>query len=202
MSEVESLKTKWEEALAKKREKEQAGKEIISKALKVSQEKTETNRNQPYYTPPTRAFLKNREKKLELDKNVNKIQIVNLTGSLADQPGFYCKTCDVLLKSSEAYLDHCNGRRHQKLCGFSLRVERSSLDDVKNRLQQVKKPQLLDENYDLEEKLKAAKEEKERLKAQKKEQKKKQKIEEQVHAVPVDVEDEMKAMGFDFTSFK
>ena len=157
--------------------------------------------------------MKARDGQLELDKNVNKTQVVNLAGPLSDQPGFFCHVCSVLLKSSDAFLDHINGRLHQKACGFSMRVERSSLEDVQAKLRQIKEGALGKKrdgesaaDYDLQKKLDLVRLEEERAKREKKEQKKakKQRMEEEASKefqVDDDTAEQMKAMGFDFQSF-
>lgn len=60
------------------------------------------------------------------------------TGSGLISHGFFCETCRASFTSSDAYLDHCNGRVHQKNLGLSLKVERvDEVDRVKARLQQL-----------------------------------------------------------------
>ena len=63
-------------------------------------------------------------------------------GVTATGVGWHCKVCDCYLKDSHTYLDHINGRKHQRKLGYSMRVQRSSADDVKAKLaalQQKKK---------------------------------------------------------------
>lgn len=48
--------------------------------------------------------------------------------------GWHCKVCDCFLRDSHTYLDHINGRKHQRNLGYSMRVERSSKDQVSSRL--------------------------------------------------------------------
>jgi U4/U6.U5 tri-snRNP component SNU23 len=48
--------------------------------------------------------------------------------------GWHCKICDCFLKDSHTYLDHINGRKHQRNLGYSMRVERSTKDQVLSRL--------------------------------------------------------------------
>ena len=58
--------------------------------------------------------------------------------------GFFCDVCDCLLKDTANYLDHINGKRHQKNLGFSMRVERVGLDAVKARIAALKQKKLED----------------------------------------------------------
>ena len=52
--------------------------------------------------------------------------------------GFYCSICRASFTSSDAYLDHCNGRLHLRNTGTSHRVERvDQVDRVKARLESL-----------------------------------------------------------------
>jgi U4/U6.U5 tri-snRNP component SNU23 len=53
--------------------------------------------------------------------------------------GWHCKVCDCFLKDSHTYLDHINGKKHQRNLGYSMRVEKSTADQVKERLAQLKR---------------------------------------------------------------
>mmetsp|Transcript_1461 Transcript_1461/g.3232 ORF Transcript_1461/g.3232 Transcript_1461/m.3232 type:complete len:289 (+) Transcript_1461:60-926(+) len=101
-----------------------------------------------------RAFLKARTNKIKsLDAKIGSVEIVNPEaaattksiandGGLVDKDsavtksgiGWHCKVCDCFLKDSLAYLDHINGRKHQRNLGYSMRVERSTQDQVVSRL--------------------------------------------------------------------
>ena len=48
--------------------------------------------------------------------------------------GYHCPTCECTLKDSEAYLDHINGKRHQRKLGFSMRVEAATVEAVRARI--------------------------------------------------------------------
>ena len=39
--------------------------------------------------------------------------------------------CDCILRDSASYLDHINGKYHNRALGMSMRVERSTADDVR-----------------------------------------------------------------------
>jgi len=78
--------------------------------------------------------------KIDLDQKVGKIEVINPT-SAGDYrgAGFWCETCSCLLKDSASYLDHINGKKHQRALGFSMRVERADVGAVKNRMEELKK---------------------------------------------------------------
>ena len=71
-----------------------------------------------------------RDYKLDLSVNLGKSKIVG--GSA--EAGYYCSLCDCVLKDSTTYLHHINGKYHQRALGMSMRVERSTADQVKERL--------------------------------------------------------------------
>eukprot|EP00934_Nitzschia_sp_Nitz4_P001365 Nitzschia sp. Nitz4//scaffold37_size175936//159877//160792//NITZ4_002068-RA/size175936-augustus-gene-0.13-mRNA-1//1//CDS//3329549854//1365//frame0 len=97
-----------------------------------------------------RAFLKARRSRVDVDSKVGSVEMVNPeaaattsvgdVGSIKDGVtktgvGWHCKVCDCFLRDSHTYLDHINGRKHQRNLGFSMRVERSSKDQVSSRLE-------------------------------------------------------------------
>jgi U4/U6.U5 tri-snRNP component SNU23 len=88
----------------------------------------------------SRAFLKAREQHVDLDSKVGKSEIVNpTTAAGARGAGFWCEVCSCLLKDSVAYLDHINGKKHQRALGYSMRTERADVDSVKDRLAALKR---------------------------------------------------------------
>lgn len=71
-----------------------------------------------------------REKKVDLTSKLGKTQVVTAASLPSQQGGWYCETCKCGLKDSINYLDHINGKKHQKALGYSMRVERSSVSQV------------------------------------------------------------------------
>ena len=63
---------------------------------------------------------------------------ISKTTAIEDSGGFYCEVCECNLKDSISYLDHINGKNHQKKLGFSMKVKKSTVDDIVNRFAQKK----------------------------------------------------------------
>lgn len=126
---------------------------------------------------------------LKLDSNLNKTRIISAADE-ASGPGFNCQMCNLTFKDNLGYLDHLNSPIHLSNAGLSNRVERSTLAQVLERLEQRKiKPVQRDPREILEERLKVELEEKRRKKEMKKALKRSD----------LDLEtnpDEMLAMGF------
>ena len=62
-----------------------------------------------------------------------------ISEDIKTQSLFYCETCKVHLKDSQAYLDHINGKNHYKALGMSMVVEKVGLDKVKEKLAGLKR---------------------------------------------------------------
>ena len=105
----------------------------------------------------------------------NKDAVVKKTGV-----GWHCSVCDCFLKDSHTYLDHINGRKHQRALGFSMRVERSTESDLMGklgRLQQDKKKKQASEQEDIVvnyDKLVKDRDEEERLRKEERQRKRKE----------------------------
>lgn len=86
-----------------------------------------------------RATLKAREQQIDLAANLHRTQVSSVAAPLSQQAGYYCDVCDCVLKDSLAYLDHINGKWHNRALGMSMRVEKSTADQVRKRLEEAKK---------------------------------------------------------------
>mmetsp|Transcript_68775 Transcript_68775/g.76960 ORF Transcript_68775/g.76960 Transcript_68775/m.76960 type:complete len:276 (-) Transcript_68775:45-872(-) len=101
-----------------------------------------------------RAFLKARTDKVgSLDAKIGSVEFINpdtatttksvvSDGTLVNKDnavtksgiGWHCKVCDCFLRDSHAYLDHINGRKHNRTLGYSMRVANTTKDDAVSRL--------------------------------------------------------------------
>ena len=130
-----------------------------------------------------RAFLQQRKGKVDLAHKLGKSQVITGATPSAQRGGYYCAVCDCELRDSVAYLDHINGKKHQKKMGFSMRVERSSVGAVKDRFKSLKRKQSeatklsKAEEYDYGERIRALEDEEERAKRQKRQAKARRKQE-------------------------
>jgi len=138
-----------------------------------------------------RAFLKARQKSLDLEAKVGTSEMVSAEQAairhtnavVKSGVGWHCKVCNCFMKDSNAYLDHINGRQHLKKLGFSMRVERSTNDQVKDRLKKLaaakkakeQSDKIIDEVTDFNELVKKKDEENKRLREERKQQRKERK---------------------------
>ncbi|KAF6260977.1 hypothetical protein COO60DRAFT_1269087 [Scenedesmus sp. NREL 46B-D3] len=88
-----------------------------------------------------RSNLQKRDYAVNLSDRLGKTQVIGLNTPLNQQAGYYCSVCDCVLRDSQSYLDHINGKYHNRALGMSMKVEKSSVEQVKSRLQQLKEKQ-------------------------------------------------------------
>lgn len=89
-----------------------------------------------------KKLLEGRKEEISLDKNLGKVHILTLKTPKEQQGGYYCEICDCVLKDSQTYLDHINGKNHNRMLGFSMNVKKVTVDEVKKKLELLKKKKM------------------------------------------------------------
>ncbi|XP_019080365.1 uncharacterized protein LOC100263190 isoform X2 [Vitis vinifera] len=115
--------------------------EYLERARKREQEEEEGGRHKSKSKGPPvqRKPLKHRDYEVDLESRLGKTQVVTPIAPLSQQAGYYCSVCECVVKDSANYLDHINGKKHQRALGMSMRVERASLQQVQERFEVLKK---------------------------------------------------------------
>jgi len=113
--------------------------EVRAKARLAEEESLEEDRERAKTAPQPivqRAPLQRRTEDLRLDTFAGTRQLITGAQAIAGQfaGAYHCKVCDCVLRDSANYLSHINGRKHTRMLGMSMRAERSTVEEVRARL--------------------------------------------------------------------
>ncbi|XP_076910122.1 uncharacterized protein LOC143567635 [Bidens hawaiensis] len=172
--------------------------EYKQRAREREEKELERSKSKAKGPPVQRKPLKHRDYEVDLDSRLGKTQVVTPIAPLSQQAGYFCSVCECVVKDSANYLDHINGKKHQRALGMSMRVERASLEQVQQRFDNLKKRKETGTftEQDLDERILKQQQEEEERKRQKRERKKEKKkekaLEEEIEVDP----DVAAMMGF------
>eukprot|EP00252_Welwitschia_mirabilis_P017385 TRINITY_DN3851_c0_g1_i1.p1 TRINITY_DN3851_c0_g1~~TRINITY_DN3851_c0_g1_i1.p1 ORF type:complete len:204 (+),score=54.37 TRINITY_DN3851_c0_g1_i1:233-844(+) len=173
--------------------------EYLKRAREREEEEEGRLKPRPKAPPVQRKPLKHRDYDVDLDSRLGKTQVVTPIAPLSQQAGYYCSVCECVVKDSANYLDHINGKKHQRALGMSMRVERASLEQVQQRFELLKKRKVSSSftEQDLDDKLLKQQQEEEERKRQRRERKKEKKKEKAMEENSYDCDPDIAAtMGF------
>ncbi|KAK6740268.1 hypothetical protein RB195_008623 [Necator americanus] len=184
---------KWDQEEFEKRALDRVKAEKLEEAVR--------NGTKPKIEPKVkREMLKARDYKVDLESKLGRSVVINKTTPAAETGGYYCDVCDCVVKDSINFLDHINGKNHQRNMGMSMKVKRSTLDEVKERFKlKMAEKELEKKHKNMEEILSDVHEEEVRMNDYKKEKKAEQRKRKLIEAAPEEdeVDTELKAMmGF------
>mmetsp|Transcript_22257 Transcript_22257/g.40989 ORF Transcript_22257/g.40989 Transcript_22257/m.40989 type:complete len:260 (+) Transcript_22257:72-851(+) len=123
-----------------------------------------------------RTYLKARDIDLQLDKDLGKSKVVTAQTIKPLQGGYWCSVCECLLKDSSTYLEHVNGRRHNRNLGMNMKVEKVGADRVREKLTSLKKDKEAPVEMDAAARLQALEEAELEKKRRRKEKQQKKKL--------------------------
>lgn len=81
-------------------------------------------------------FLKARKTTNDSKKQVGKTYVIGQGGEEARKKIFHCDVCELTFNDSLSLVDHQNGKKHNRMLGMNMKVERVSVNDVLQKLKE------------------------------------------------------------------
>ncbi|KAL3638257.1 hypothetical protein CASFOL_017628 [Castilleja foliolosa] len=173
--------------------------EYLERARQREAREADRTKSKSSGPPVQRKPLKHRDYEVDLESRLGKTQVVTPIAPLSQQAGYFCSVCECVVKDSANYLDHINGKKHQRALGMSMRSERATLDQVQKRFEVLKKRKdtvgFTEQDFD-ERILKQHQEEEERKRQRREKKKEKKEKEKAVEEEPEIDPDVAAMMGF------
>ncbi|KOB78212.1 Zinc finger matrin-type protein 2 [Operophtera brumata] len=118
-------------------------------AERLQAELDEDEKSKKKAVPVKRELLKQRDYKVDLDSKLGKSIVINKNTPTAQSGGYYCNVCDCVVKDSINFLDHINGKKHQRNLGIRLREaaeEEARVKELRRERRRDKKRKLNDDD--------------------------------------------------------
>ena len=122
--------------------------------------------------------MRPRNFEINLNEKIGKRTEITENTDVSERSGWYCDVCKCQLKDSHTYLDHINGKKHQRVLGMSMRTPNSTLNQVRQRFEYHKKRSRgeFEGKMDVAERIEMRKAKEKRQKELRKQAKKKRKL--------------------------
>ncbi|CAD7957817.1 unnamed protein product [Amoebophrya sp. A25] len=89
-----------------------------------------------------RLYLQRRNERLHTEANVGKTIMQTDATYDAEKGGYWCPLCKKLMKDNLSWLDHLNGKKHQRMMGMNMVVKPATLEEVMDRIDEMRRKKL------------------------------------------------------------